>query len=48
MVNDLQQFLSANIFALTVASASVAALAVGAVRYGRRHEARTRQRGTGL
>lgn len=48
MVNDLQQFLSANLFGLTVASAAIAALALGAVRYGRRHEARTRKRGTGV
>ena len=46
MVHDLQVFVAANLIEVAAAGGAIAMLAAAAVRYGRRHEARTRARGT--
>lgn len=46
MMHDLHLLLTSSLIGVGLASGGVALLALSAVRYGRRHEARTRKRGT--
>ncbi len=48
MIHSLQQFFVSNAPACIAVAGLVAGLALSALRYGRRHEQRTRDRGSAL